>query len=114
MGADNEPLAALVASDNAPQLMLWRVYRSPAQLHRHRAGCPSLFAIGFKAHGREHSTGNRTRAERILLVRAEPEVSFQEAVTAVGIAEGAVSNLPSAYIEKKFGYWSLWTARLIC
>jgi biopolymer transport protein ExbD len=35
----------------------------------------------------------RPRAERILLVRADPEVSFQEVVTAIGIAEGAVSNL---------------------
>jgi biopolymer transport protein ExbD len=35
----------------------------------------------------------RTPAERILLVRADPELSFQEVVTAVGIAEGAVSNL---------------------
>jgi biopolymer transport protein ExbD len=33
------------------------------------------------------------RAERILLVRADAEVSFQEVVTAISIAEGAVSNL---------------------
>lgn len=35
----------------------------------------------------------RSRAERILLVRADPELSFQEMATAIGIAEGAVSNL---------------------
>ena len=35
----------------------------------------------------------RSRAERILLVRVDPEVSFQEAVTAIAGAKGAVSNL---------------------
>jgi biopolymer transport protein ExbD len=35
----------------------------------------------------------RPRAERILLVRADPEISFQEVVTSIGIAEGVVSNL---------------------
>lgn len=62
MWADNKPLSALIASDNAPQFMLWRVYRSLAQLHRHRAEWANLFAIGFEAHGREHSTGNRVHA----------------------------------------------------
>jgi hypothetical protein len=38
------------------------VYRSLAQLHRHRAEWANLFAIGFEAHGREHSTGNRVHA----------------------------------------------------
>jgi biopolymer transport protein ExbD len=33
------------------------------------------------------------REERILLVRADAEVSFQEVVAAIGIAESAVSNL---------------------
>jgi hypothetical protein len=62
MWADNELLSALIASDNATQLMIWRVYRSLAQLHRHRAEWASLFAIGFKAHGREHSTHNQAQA----------------------------------------------------
>lgn len=35
----------------------------------------------------------RSRAERILLVRADPEVSFQEVVKAIGISHDAVSNL---------------------
>jgi len=35
----------------------------------------------------------RSRAECILLVRADPELSFQEMATTIGIAEGAVSNL---------------------
>jgi len=35
----------------------------------------------------------RSRAERTLLVRADPEVSFQEVVTAIGISDDAVSNL---------------------
>jgi biopolymer transport protein ExbD len=35
----------------------------------------------------------RSRAERVLLVRADPEVSFQEVVTAIDIAQGAISNL---------------------
>ncbi len=35
----------------------------------------------------------RSRAARILLVRADPEVSFQEVVTAIGISDDAVSNL---------------------
>jgi hypothetical protein len=50
MWADNELLSALIASDNAPQLILRRVYRSLAQLHRHRAERANLFAIGFEAH----------------------------------------------------------------
>jgi biopolymer transport protein ExbD len=47
----------------------------------------------------------QTRAERILLVRADPECSFQEVVTAVGIAEGPVSTLyvalPTPEAEKE-------------
>ena len=35
----------------------------------------------------------RSRAERILLVRADAEVSFQEVVAAIDLAEDAVSNL---------------------
>jgi biopolymer transport protein ExbD len=35
----------------------------------------------------------RSRAERILVFRAEPEVSFQEVVNAIGISHDAVSNL---------------------
>jgi len=62
MWAGNELLSALIASDNAPQRMLWRVYFSLAQLHRHRAEWANPFAIGFEAHGREHSTGNRAQA----------------------------------------------------
>ena len=50
MWADNELLSALIAGDNAPQLILWRVYRSLAQLYRHRAKRANLFAIGFEAH----------------------------------------------------------------
>jgi biopolymer transport protein ExbD len=35
----------------------------------------------------------RPRAERVLLVRADPDVSFQEVVGAIDNAEGAVTNL---------------------
>lgn len=34
-----------------------------------------------------------SRAERVLLIRGDSEVSVQEAVTAIGIARGAISNL---------------------
>ena len=47
----------------------------------------------------------RSRAERILLVRADPELSFQEVVNAIGISQDAVSNLNVALLtpatEKK-------------
>jgi biopolymer transport protein ExbD len=39
-----------------------------------------------------------SRAERILLVRADAEVSFQEVVTAISLAEAAVSNLYMALL----------------
>jgi len=35
----------------------------------------------------------RTRAERVLLIRADPDVSFQEVVSAIDAAEGDVTNL---------------------
>jgi biopolymer transport protein ExbD len=35
----------------------------------------------------------RLRAERVLLVSADPDVSFQEVVGAMDIAQGAVTNL---------------------
>ncbi len=56
------------------------------------------FRINSERVPRENLRGQlreifRSRAEPILLVRADPEVSFQEVVTAIGIAGGAVSNL---------------------
>ena len=35
----------------------------------------------------------RLKAERVLLVRADPDISFQEVATAIDTAQGAVTNL---------------------
>lgn len=56
------------------------------------------FRINYETVSSESLRGRlreiyRLRAERVLLVRADPDVSFQEVVGAIDITQGAVTNL---------------------
>jgi biopolymer transport protein ExbD len=63
--------------------------------HTFRINSETVLSENLKGRLREIF---RPRAERVLLVRADPDVSFQKVVGAIDIAEGAVTNLHVALL----------------